>query len=136
MSAATLVRIGMLSFAHGHAYSYAEVLEKMPGVEIAGVYDADGTRGAEAAQRYSTTFYANAEELLDQRLDGVIICSENAIHAQLVPPAPPKTPNPLWKKPIPPPPPAGRAMIARCRTPGPRLQIAFPVRLSPAMQQL
>jgi predicted dehydrogenase len=136
MSAPTQTRIGMLSFAHGHAYSYGEALEQIEGVEIAGVFDADHTRGAEAAQRYATTFYDSAEDLLDQELDGVVICSENVTHASLVRLAAPKTPNILCEKPIATTLADAQAMIDECRKHGARLQIAFPVRFSPAMQQL
>src|ERR1041384_6353123 len=125
MSAETPVRIGFLSFAHGHAYSYAEALQRIAGIEIAGIYDADDARGSEAAQRFATAFYANAEELLDQGLDGVILCSENATHAPLVHLAAAKTPNILCEKPIATTLADAQAMIDRCRSIGTRLQIAF-----------
>ena len=130
------VRIGMLSFAHGHAYSYATSLAKLPGVEIAGTYDADAERGRAAAARFGTTFYADPETLLDQELDGVVICSENVYHAPLVHLAAEKTSNILCEKPLATTVADAQAMIDHCRATGTRLQTAFPVRFSPAMQQL
>ena len=130
------VRIGMLSFAHGHAYSYATSLAKLPGVEIAGTYDADAERGRAAADRFGTTFYADPETLLDQELDGVVICSENVYHAPLVHLAAEKTSNILCEKPLATTVADAQAMIDHCRATGTRLQTAFPVRFSPAMQQL
>lgn len=136
MSDLTPVRIGMLSFAHGHAYSYAAALASLPAVRLVGIYDDDTTRGNEAATRFSTTYYPDAQTLLNERLDGVIICSENAKHASLVHLAADKTRNILCEKPIATTIADARIMIDRCRATGAHLQIAFPVRFSPPVQQL
>jgi predicted dehydrogenase len=130
------VRIGMLSFAHGHADSYAAALAKLPGVQLAGIYDDDPMRGQHAAEMYATTFYTEATTLLDQSLDGVIICSENVLHAPLVQLAASKTRNILCEKPIATTIADGQAMIDRCHKAGTKLQIAFPVRFAPSFQQL
>jgi predicted dehydrogenase len=130
------VRIGMLSFAHGHANSYAASLKQLPGVQLIGIHDHEPMRGHAAAERFNTTFYASAETLLDNNLDGVIICSENAHHAALVHLAASKTRNILCEKPIATTLDDAHAMIERCHTTGTQLQIAFPVRFSPAIQQL
>jgi predicted dehydrogenase len=136
MSDRTPIRIGMLSFAHGHANSYAASLAKISGVEIAGIYDADSTRGSEAANRFATPFFAAAENLLAENLDGVIICSENAHHAPLVHLAAERTGNILCEKPLATTSADAQAMIEHCRATGTRLQTAFPVRFSPPLQQL
>jgi predicted dehydrogenase len=136
MSIEPTVRIGMLSFAHGHANSYAASLNQLPGVQLAGIYDADAARGHAAAERFGTSFYAKAEALLDENLDGVIICSENAHHATLVHLAASQTRNILCEKPIATTLSDANAMIERCHATGTQLQIAFPVRFSPAIQQL
>ncbi len=130
------VRIGMLSFAHGHANSYAASLAKLPGVEIVGIYDADAKRASSAAERFAATFCADPEKLLDQKLDGVIICSENVFHAPLVHLAAGRTGHILCEKPISTTLTDAQAMIDRCYSTGTQLQIAFPVRFTPAMQQL
>jgi predicted dehydrogenase len=130
------IRIGMISFAHGHANSYASALSRLSGVELAGIYDDDTTRGQDAAQRFNTTFFDSAEALLDQSLDGVIICSENANHAAHVHLAAGGTRNILCEKPIATTLADARAMIERCRVTGTKLQIAFPVRFSPPIRQL
>jgi predicted dehydrogenase len=126
----------MLSFAHGHANSYASALTKIPGVEIAGIYDADSSRGMAAAERFATTFYRDVATLLDQGLDGVIICSENAHHAPLVQLAAGRTPNILCEKPIATTLADAQAMIEQCRATSTRLQTAFPVRFMPPIQHL
>jgi predicted dehydrogenase len=129
-------RIGLLSFAHGHAYSYATALTELPRVEIVGVYDANASRGQAAADQFSTSFYPEAEALLAQGLDGVIICSENAYHAPLVHLAAEHTRNILCEKPIATTVADAQAMIDRCKSTGTQLQIAFPVRYSPPILHL
>jgi predicted dehydrogenase len=130
------LRIGILSFAHGHANSYASALRALDEVDLVGVYDNDEGRGNAAATRFSTTFYAEAESLLAQRLDGVIICSENALHAPLVHLATEHTRNILCEKPLATTIADGRAIVDLCRTKGVRLQTAFPVRFSPPIRHL
>ncbi|HXF64135.1 MAG TPA: Gfo/Idh/MocA family oxidoreductase [Caldilineaceae bacterium] len=130
------IRLGILSVAHGHAYSYAAALRRMRGVELAGVYDDHPRRGEAAAQRFATTFYAQAGALLDNGLDGVLICAENAQHAPLVHLAAGYTRNILCEKPIATTLADAHAMLARCQETGARLQIAFPVRFSPPIVHL
>jgi predicted dehydrogenase len=130
------VRIGMLSFAHGHAYSYASALTTLPSVEIAGIYDADMDRGQGAAKRFATTYFPDIDALLEQELDGVIICSENAYHASMVLQAAPHVRNILCEKPIATTVADARTMVDSCHETNTRLQIAFPVRFSPSIQHL
>ncbi len=42
-------RIGMISFAHIHAFSYLKVLLSMPDVELIGIADDDAERGRQVA---------------------------------------------------------------------------------------
>lgn len=136
MSDLTPLRVGMLSFAHGHADSYAASLLRLPAVQLVGIYDADIPRGQKAATRYATAFYPTPAALLDQSLDGVIICSENALHAPLVHLATGKVRAILCEKPIATTLADAQAMIDVCRDHQTWLQIAFPVRFSPPVQQL
>lgn len=130
------IKIGIMSFAHGHAHSYAHCLQQLPDVTLSGIYDDNTTRGQEAASRYSTTCFADATTLLDQDLDGVIICSENARHRPMVEMAAGQVPHILCEKPIATTVADGQAMIERCAATNTKLQIAFPVRFSPTIQWL
>ena len=130
------IRIGMLSFAHMHAYSYAACLKQIPGVELVGIADDDPARGQEMARRFGTRFSASAEALLDEKLDGVILCAENARHRSLTELAAPHTPHILCEKPIATTLADAQAMIETSAAHGTRLQIAFPVRFSPPVQRL
>jgi predicted dehydrogenase len=130
------MRIGILSFAHMHAASYASCLRRLPDVELVGIADRDAARGQEMAKRNGTMYVADPRALLDQQLDGVIITAENARHLELVELAAGKTPYILCEKPIADTMEAGRAIIDICQKRGTRLGIAFPVRFSPPIQRL
>jgi predicted dehydrogenase len=126
----------MLSFAHMHAASYARCLRQISDVELIGIADEDHNRGKEMADQYSTRFFQTDEALLDEGLDGVIICAENVKHRRLTELAAPRVHHILCEKPIATTLADAQAMIDACAAQGAKLQIAFPVRFSPAVQRL
>lgn len=132
----TPLRIGILSVAHGHANSYATCLQQLDQVILAGIYDDTPDRGQAAADRFGVPYFADAESLLAEQLDGVIVCSENANHAPLVQLAAGHTGHILCEKPIATTLADAQAMIDRCRQTGTKLQIAFPVRFAQPILQL
>lgn len=127
------VKIGLISFAHGHGYSYANTLSSLPQVEIVGVADDDAKRGADAAERYGTTYYADYRELLATDADAVVICSENAKHAEHTIAAAGAGKHVMCEKPL------GitveemERMIAACVEAGVQLMTAFPCRFLAAV---
>ncbi len=130
------IRIGILSFAHMHAHSYASCLKRMEAVELVGIADDDVARGAEMAGQFETRLFPNAEALLETGLDGVLVCSENAAHRLLVELAAPHVPYILCEKPIATTLADAQAMLDTCAAHGAHLGIAFPVRFAPAVQEL
>lgn len=135
MSAAP-IRIAMLSFAHMHAFSYASSLRQLDGVEIMGIWHEEAARGQELADHFEAPFIADADALLDEQPDGVVICSANAHHRRDVERAAGRTRAILCEKPIATTLADGQWIIDRCRMTNTRLQIAFPVRFSPLFQQI
>ncbi|WP_135555896.1 Gfo/Idh/MocA family protein [Paenibacillus cymbidii] len=127
------LKIGMISFAHGHAKSYVQQLSKLPEVEIIGI--ADDNR--ERVQKWTTSisYYDDYRELLQTDADAVIICSENVHHAKLTIEAARAGKHVLCEKPL------GVAidemeqMIAVCKENGVQLMTAFPCRYLPAVVQ-
>ena len=130
------LKMGIFGCAHGHAYSYAAILPTMGDVTLAGIYDDNQLRRETAAQRYGVPFFAEANALLDQGLDGVIICAENAKHRPLVELAAGRTSHILCEKPLATTAADGQAMIDICQRTNTKIQIAFPVRFSPPIQWL
>ncbi len=130
------IRIGLLSFAHGHAHSYTNALKKCHNVEIVGLYDDDKGRGQQAADRHNLPLFVSAQALLHEGVDGVIICSENARHRPMVEQAAASTRYILCEKPLATSVTDAQAMIDACTRTGAQLQTAFPVRFSPSIQWL
>lgn len=131
-----MMKVGIMSFAHMHAYSYADCLKQVDGVELIGISDENEERGSQAAKQYNTTFYRTDAELLAQDLDAVIICSENVKHKDMVIQAARAKKHILCEKPIATSVEDATEMIGVCEEEGVILQTAFPVRFSEPMQQL
>ncbi|MEM7734713.1 MAG: Gfo/Idh/MocA family oxidoreductase [Deinococcota bacterium] len=130
------LRLGILSFAHMHAYSYAASILALPNCELVAIYDDDEARGQASAEQYQTTYADDLESFLANNLDGVIICSENAYHRKHVEAAAGKVNYILCEKPLATTLEDGRAMLEQCRTTNTHLQLAFPVRFAPPVERL
>ncbi|MBM7551587.1 Gfo/Idh/MocA family protein [Thalassobacillus pellis] len=124
------MKIGIISFAHGHAYSYANAIQNQEGLELAGVFDEDVTRGKAAAEKYQTTFFDNYQDLLGTAIEAVIITSENVKHREHVTAAAEAKKSILCEKPIATTIEDAEKIISSCRDNDVFLQIAFPVRYS------
>ncbi|MGE5507259.1 MAG: Gfo/Idh/MocA family protein [Chitinophagales bacterium] len=131
-----VIKVGLLSFAHMHAYSYASALKALPGVELVGIADEDAVRGREAAARFGTEYVPDYEMLLARTLDAVVICSANAQHAELTIAAAKAGKHVLVEKPIATNVADAHRMIDACREAGVQLQVAFPVRYQPAVARV
>jgi len=125
------VRIGMISFAHMHAHSYAWAVKGIHDAELVGITDSDAGRGAEQAAIFGTRFIPRRADLLGLKPDAVIVCSENVNHAADVVAAAEAGAHVMCEKPLATNPRAARAMIDGCRRAGVNLMTAFPVRFSP-----
>lgn len=124
-------RLGIMSFAHLHAFSYAACCKDLEQIEFVGIWDDDPERGAQMAAQYGTEFFAEAGDLLS-KVDGVIVTSENANHRRDVLAAAQAGVHVLCEKPISVSVPDARAMIDGCEAAGVKLMIAFPCRYSAA----
>jgi predicted dehydrogenase len=124
------MKIGVLSFAHLHAESYARNLQIMPGIDFMGIADDDAARGQHFARQYATDFYPSYEALLAERPDGVIVCCENARHRHLVELAAQAGVHVMCEKPLATTLADGQAILAACQQAGVILMTAFPMRFS------
>lgn len=129
------MRVGILSFAHGHAHAYASSLVKIDGVVLVGIADEQVRRGKEAADKYETSYYQSYQELLDQGLDAVVITSENARHKEHAIAAARAGAAVLCEKPIAHTVADAEEIIAACEEAGVLLQTAFPVRFNEAIKR-
>jgi len=128
------IKIGILSFAHMHAYSYAQCVKSNPNSILVGVADHDSKRGKDAAKRFEVKYFSSYEKLLKERdIEGVIICSENSKHRELTEMAANAKKHILCEKPIATTIKDAIKMIEVCKNNNVRLQIAFPCRFIPSV---
>lgn len=128
-----MARIGVMSFAHMHAYSYAACLNALSEAELAAVWDDDSKRGRDAAKRFGAPFIEDQSSFLRGPLDGVIVCSENVKHRPMVEAAAKAGKWVLCEKPLATTVADAKAMIAACRKAGIGLGTAFPCRYIPSI---
>lgn len=129
------MKIGIISFAHMHAHSYASVLSDMEGVELAGIADDNEERGKKYARTFNTNYYKTYQELLESDIDAVIVTSENSFHHQHVLAAANAGKHVLCEKPLSTNLKDSKEMITVCEQKGVLLGTAFPVRFNTPIQQ-
>ena len=125
-----MARIGIMSFAHMHAHSYAACLNELPEAELAAVWDDNHSRGRKAAKQYETTHVEQLDQFLALDMQGVIVTSENARHREMVEAAAKAGKWVLCEKPLAPTVADAKAIIAACKKAKVGLGTAFPVRFS------
>ncbi|RKN80431.1 Gfo/Idh/MocA family protein [Paenibacillus ginsengarvi] len=77
------LKVGMISFAHGHAHSYLHSLAALPQVEVVAIADEEKSRVEGVVTKHGIAYYENYLDLLAiADIDAVVICSENAFHAK------------------------------------------------------
>ena len=122
------VALGILSTAHLHAHSYADLIADRADVELVGVADENEERGRSFAQAHGTE-YLDTEPLLEQ-VDGVIVCSTNAGHRAWTESAAEAGVDILSEKPLAPSTGEAGAIVDTCRDAGVELGVAMPLRFS------
>lgn len=127
------VKIGIMSFAHMHAYSYATVLKEIPEAQFVGIGDHDLERAGNMAEIFGVPSFATYEELLRQDIDAVIITAENYKHLELTEMAASAGKHVLCEKPIATTVKDAQAMIDICKRHNVKLMTAFPCRYSPSI---
>lgn len=130
-----MAKIGMMSFAHMHAYSYAACLKALPETELAAVWDDDTIRGRAAAREFGVNFIGGLDEFLRTGMDGVIITSENVKHRAMVEAAARAGIWVLCEKPLATTITDAKAMVSVCKKSRVGLGTAFPCRfVTPLME--
>lgn len=123
----------MMSFAHMHAFSYAECLKKIPSVEFAGIYDDNSKRGKAAAKKFGVKYFDTEKKFFAEKINGVIICSENSKHLRMAEAAAKAKADILCEKPVSISIKDANKMLAAVKEANVRLQIAFPCRFVPSV---
>ena len=125
------LRIGVVSFEHMHAQSYTQELVKYAEVTLVGIADENEKRGREMAATFKTNYYQGYESLLEQQLDGVVICTNNRDHAKVSIAAAKKGIHILVEKPFATTIADAHAMLEVAREANVQIMNAFPMRFNP-----
>ena len=131
-----MIRIGILSFAHHHGEAYISNLRRMDDVELVGVVDDDPMRGQTIAAKNNARYFHSYEDLLEEKPDGVIICTENNRHLPMVEMAASRGINILCEKPLATTLEDARAIVEICDKAGVLLMTAFPMRFSAPLLEI
>jgi predicted dehydrogenase len=79
------VGIGVLSFAHGHANVYCQMMKDFPDVELVSAWDDNQERGMKATQAHGMVYHRHPQDVLnDPRVQAVIVTTETNRHADLI----------------------------------------------------
>lgn len=135
-----MTRIGIMSFAHTHAISYAGILKNTPGVAVMasdpGGHSPAEQRGRALAEDLGIDYAEDYEDLLGWDPDGIIVTSENSRHRADVELASSKCHQILCEKPLATTWRDGTAIRECIERHHANLMVAYPVRFSPAFSQL
>lgn len=129
------MKIGIISFAHMHAVSYASVLKEMDGVTLTAIADENKERGGKYSELFDTVYYQTYEELLKTDIDAVVVTSENNQHKEHVIAAAKAGKHVLCEKPLATNLEDMEKMIRACEQNNVILGTAFPVRFNTPIQQ-
>ena len=130
------MNIGIMSFAHIHATSYANAIKRIPGATLTAIYDTDISRGQQASIEYDVPFFEDITQFLAESIDVVLVCSENVLHKEMVVEAAKAKKHILCEKPIATTLEDAEQMIRVCEENGVQLSIAYPVRYSTPIREL
>lgn len=122
------IKVGMISFAHGHAFSYLEGLSRIPEAIVTAISHPERSKIEDVLIRTNAAYYADYRDLLRTDVDAVIICSENIHHAQLTIEAARAGKHVMCEKPLGLSVPEMEEMISVCHEAGVQLMTAFPCR--------
>ena len=117
-------KIGIISFAHMHAFSYAHCLKELEAdgeVEFVGLADDDADRAGQASEQFEVPVMSEDDLLAE--VDGVIITTQNVLHKEKTLKAAAAGVHVLCEKPLSVSMADGREMIEACReAPRPALE--------------
>jgi predicted dehydrogenase len=79
---ASAVRLGVISFAHGHVNAYVEAIKDVSDAQVVAAWDDDRERGVSQCHKYGLAFEADLDALLRRDdVDAVFVTSPTNQHA-------------------------------------------------------
>jgi predicted dehydrogenase len=129
------LRVGILTTAHLHVWSYVACFRAHPDAEIVGVWDDEVERGTDFAQKSGIPFTGYLDDLLSA-CDAVVVTSENKRHAELTEAAARAGCHVLCEKPLVTSEEEAARLMGAVEAAGVRLMTAFPCRFAPSWPRL
>ena len=81
----TKIGIGLISFAHGHANAYCNIMKGFGDVKLIACWDDNIERGKNAAEQYGIEFSPHIEDIVNHpEIEAVIVTCETNRHAEMV----------------------------------------------------
>ncbi|MEW5977926.1 MAG: Gfo/Idh/MocA family oxidoreductase [Acidobacteriota bacterium] len=132
-----MIRLAIISFEHVHAPHYLQGLKEIDGVSVAAVAEPEDRRlEAHSSLLQGIPRYTDYKRMIEaEDLDGVIVCSANSRHKEIVIECARAGLPVLCEKPIATRTADAREMLAVCQAHDSALVICFPTRFSPALHQ-
>ncbi len=130
-------RLAIVGFEHMHASHYLSCLQSMPDLSVVAIVEADARKVAEYSEQIGMVpCMADYRELIrSSSVDGVILCSANSRHKQMVIDIARAGTPILCEKPLATKKAEAREMLAIVEAHGANLGICFPCRFSESLQQ-
>ena len=130
-----MIRTGIISFEHMHAWGYAHALQRCEETIFAAFAEEDPERRRTITKEFPAAHaFDSWKAMLEKEpLDAVIVTSANTRHREHAVAAARAGKHVLCEKPISTTLKDARAIIEACRKAGVKLQTAFPVRFCPAV---
>ena len=123
-----MIKMGIISFAHLHAFSYADCLKRNPNIEFTAFFDEDGKRASEMSAKFDVPACSTLEGLFGKEIHAAIVTSVNCEHISHVKACADRGVHVLCEKPIATTMAQADEMVRHCKSKGVELQTAFPCR--------
>ncbi|MCR2803827.1 Gfo/Idh/MocA family protein [Paenibacillus soyae] len=80
-----MMKIGMISYWHVHAWDYTRQAQENPGTQVTAVWDEIPSRGREAAEKLGVPYFSDLDEMLSGDLvDAVIVNAPTNRHEEVM----------------------------------------------------
>jgi predicted dehydrogenase len=132
-----MIKLLILGLEHLHAYHYLDCLKRMAEVQVVAIAEADSGRIPKDAEPFQRTpIYSDYQKMISEvSADGVIVCSANARHKEMVTACARAGIPVLCEKPIATTTADAREMLAVCQAHDVLLGMCFPTRFSEALSE-
>ncbi len=128
------LRFGIVGAAHVHIDSYLPLLLQNEEITLLGLYEEEAVLTRKYSSEYGIKTYRSLEQLLDQKLDAVLVCSKNSEHRKHVEQAAKAHVHVLCEKPLATNSEDARYMVDICKENNVLLMPALPMRHSDLVQ--